>query len=83
MNMDKQIKILGFYRRDWDHGEYVHYEVNGKQWLTNGICSWDRIVEKVLPDLEKVEEIDINRILMKLKKHQKYHELIGILESSS
>ncbi len=47
---------------------------------------------RVLPDTaigrhcdnsEKVEEIDISRMLIKLKECQRYHELIGILESSS
>lgn len=75
--MKNKIKILGFYRRKRDGNEYVLYEEDNRQRLTNGVFIWRNFINKrLLPQCEKVKGIDLNEISARLKKHYPYHPLI-------
>jgi len=82
--MKNKIKILGFYKRKRDGNEYVLYEENGRQLLTNGVFIWRDFVEKkYLPQCDKMEKIDLKSMIGRLEKYYPYHLLIGILKEKN
>lgn len=79
--MKQNIKILGYYKRIRDNSEFVCYEENGRTCLTNGVIIWrDWVKKRYLPQCKKVNEIDVNNIIKKLKRYHEYHPLLKILE---
>ena len=56
------ISILGFYRRSNDATEYIHFQDDGKEYLTNGVMIWDQEIKEKIDRLEKTETIDIGRM---------------------
>ena len=53
------INILGFYRRDRDATEYIHFQEDGREYLTNGVVIWDQEIKGKLDQLEKTGSIDL------------------------
>lgn len=82
--MKRTVEILGFYKRKRDGSEYVLFEENRKLFLTNGIFVWDnqtkRIEKRYMLELEKVEKIDLLRIISELKIHNPFSRIIEKLE---
>lgn len=82
--MKEKVKVLGFYRRKRDGSEFILFEENGKMFLTNGVYVWDnklkRIEKRYTPELEKVEKIDILKIIQDLRKHNKFNLVLPKLE---
>lgn len=73
--MRSRIKIIGFYIRKRDASEFVLYEENGKFRLTNGKLVWRDFVEKkYLPQLIKVDKIDLKEMIDRIKGHKPYSE---------
>lgn len=61
--MEKEVTILGYYRRERDGNEYIHYSLNGEEYLTSGVCEWNlRNRSDRIKELVKVEKIDIDKI---------------------
>lgn len=79
--MKKKTKILGFYKRKRDNSDFVLFKENEQMYLTNGINIWDnqcrRIEKRYIPQCEKVNRIDLKKILMNLKK---YKPFCGVLK---
>lgn len=76
-----QVKILGYYKRERDGNEYIHYSESGKEWLTNGNARWSlENREDRLTRLTKAETIDINKIYENLTKSSPYSELKNYLD---
>lgn len=75
-----EIRILGYYKREEDGTEYVHYSINGRERLTNGIFNWDspRILGRI-GELEKVEAIDTDRMLERLTQSMPFGLLTQFL----
>lgn len=75
----KSIEILGFYRREKDGNEYIHYVVGKKEHLTNGICDWNFHVREKVATLIKAD-IDLHSMSERLKKYKPYSQLIEIID---
>lgn len=75
----KSIEILGFYRREKDGNEYIHYVAGKKEHLTNGICDWNFHVKEKVETLIKAD-IDLHSMSEKLKKYKPYSSLIEIID---
>ena len=53
------VKINGYYVRDEDGSEFIAYEKEGKDYLTNGVKSWTTDIDKRTALLTKVNGIDL------------------------
>lgn len=77
--MKGNVKIIGYYRRAKDGNEYILFRQGKELYLTNGICIWrnqfKRIEVKYLPELEKVEQIDMEKMLKHLLRFYEYAEI--------
>lgn len=81
--MKNKVEIIGYYRRIRDKSEYILYKQNEVRYITNGIYIWKdqfRFVEKHLPELVKVEQIDIQRIKTMLRQTNPYSGITARLE---
>lgn len=68
-----KVEVIGFYKRERDGNEYICYSENEKKRLTNGICIWRDFVEsKYLPQLKKVDSINLREIEGRLKQYYPY-----------
>lgn len=79
-----RVKILGFYKRKRDNSEFVLFKEGEKLFLTNGINIWDnqcgRIKKRYITQCEKVDQIDLQKLLMDLKTHYPFHKILNELE---
>lgn len=78
----KKVKILGFYRRERDKAEYVHYLADGEEHLTNGVCDWTQGVNAKLESLCKTDKIDLPEMEMRLKKFYPHGNITNILQET-
>lgn len=78
-------EILGYYKRERDGNEYIHYIRDGYEHLTNGIHDWsnrdnsDRI-QRYMKQLVKVEEIDLKTLKARLNKHLPHSSVGSLLD---
>lgn len=81
----KMIKLLGFYRRETDNTEYVFYEKDGKNHLTNGIMDWGDKSEIYVtyPGVKKVDSIDKEVMISRLKRFYPFSGVIRLLSEQS
>ena len=79
------MEILGYYKKKKDGNEYVLYKEKGELYITNGIYIWDnchgRIEKRYLPQLNKVAEINLFKIVESLNKFYKYAEITKTLNN--
>jgi hypothetical protein len=81
--MKRRIKILGYYKRIRDNSEFICYEESDRICLTNGVTIWrNNVKERFLPQCEKVNEINVNYIAEKIKRHYPHHLLLEILNQT-
>lgn len=84
--MKKKVEILGFYKRKRDNSDFVLFKENEQMYLTNGINIWDnqckRIEKRYIPQCEKVNRIDLKKILMNLKKYKPFCKVLKELEKA-
>lgn len=82
--MKNKVEILGFYRRKRDGSEFILFKENEKIFLTNGVHIWDnqckRIEERYIPQCEKAERIDLQKLLNNLKKYKPFSGILKELE---
>lgn len=74
-----EVKILGFYRREKDETEYVHYLSDGKEHLTNGVCDWTQEVSKKVSALHKVDKINLQTMKVRMKNYYPHEHITDIL----
>lgn len=75
----ENIKILGFYKREKDGNEYIHYVAGKKEHLTNGIFDWTFHVNEKVKTLVKAD-IDLHSMSERLKKHKPYSPVIQMID---
>lgn len=79
-------EIIGYYKREKDNTEYIHYIHNGEEHLTNGICDWrNNDKEKFqgyMKQITKTENIDLDCIKTRLEARMPYHPVIEMLKQS-
>lgn len=63
------VKINGYYVRDEDGSEFIAYEKEGKEYLTNGVKSWTTDIDRRTALLTKVNGIDLITMSRGLKSH--------------
>lgn len=84
---NKEIEIMGYFKRNRDGNEYILYKQKGKLFITSGVNIWDdefkRITKRYLPQLVEVEQINIEKMAERLKENYKFEkiteEVLGIL----
>lgn len=78
----KKIKINGFYKREKDGNEYICYSEDERMCLTNGVYIWRNFVKtKFLPQLKKVNGINLKEIENRLKQYHPYSLILKELEA--
>ena len=79
------MEILGYYKRRKGGNEYVLYKEKGELYITNGAYIWNnfcgRIEKRYMPQLNKVSEINLPKIVELLNKFYKYADITKILNS--
>ncbi len=82
--MKKKAEILGFYKRKRDNCDLILFKENEQMYLTNGINIWDnqcrRIEKRYIPQCEKVNQIDLEKMSMNLKKYKPFCRVLEELE---
>lgn len=84
--MKESVEIIGYYRRERDGNEYVHYLENGEEHLTSGICDWnnrndkDRI-QRYKKGLTKVEAIDFGTMRERLQKSVPFGQITSFMNN--
>ena len=63
------VKINGYYVRDEDGSEFIAYEKEGKEYLTNGVKSWTTDIDRRTALLTKVNGIDLITMSKGLQSH--------------
>lgn len=63
------VKINGYYVRDEDGSEFIAYEKEGKEYLTNGVKSWTTDIDRRTALLTKVNGIDLITMSRGLQSH--------------
>nr|WP_294494711.1 hypothetical protein [uncultured Anaerosporobacter sp.] len=63
------VKINGYYVRDEDGSEFIAYEKEGKDYLTNGVKSWTTDIDRRTALLTKVNGIDLITMSRGLQSH--------------
>ena len=79
------MKILGYYKKKKGRSEYVLYEEKGELYITNGVYIWNnhkgRIEKRYLPQLNKVSEINLYKIVELLNEFYKFAEITKTLNN--
>lgn len=78
--MKVKIKILGYYVRAIDKSEFIHYSLNGKEHLTNGVFDWTFKVKEKISTLIKVERIDIGTMRKRLERSKPYARITEFMK---
>ena len=83
-SMKENLKIIGYYRRERDGNEYIHYLENGEEHLTSGIYDWSNKndagrINRYMKQLIKVEKINIERIKDDMKKYFHFNSVLKII----
>lgn len=77
----KKIKIIGFYKREKDGNEYICYSEDERMCLTNGVYIWRNFIKtKFIPQLKKVNNINLIEIENRLKQYHPYSLLLKKLK---
>ncbi|WP_312497064.1 hypothetical protein [Anaerosporobacter sp.] len=63
------VKINGYYVREEDGSEFIAYEKEGKEYLTNGVKSWTTDIDRRTALLTKVNGIDLITMSRGLQSH--------------
>lgn len=86
--MKENVKIIGYYKRERDGNEYIHYSVDGEEYLTSGIHVWSNKndkgrIRRYMRQLTKVEKINIKRIKKDMKKYLPFNPAIKVIYHGS
>lgn len=63
------VKIFGYYISKEDGNEFIHYEKDGKLYLTNGVRNWSTELEQRMSVLTNVKAIDLTTMGRGLQNH--------------
>lgn len=73
---NKEIEIMGYFKRQRDGNEYILYKQRGKLFITSGVNIWDdqfnRITKRYLPQLEEADWINIKKMAERLRENYKF-----------
>jgi hypothetical protein len=63
------VKVFGYYISKEDGDEFIHYEKDGKFYLTNGVRNWSTELEQRMSVLTSVKVIDLTTMGRGLQNH--------------
>lgn len=74
------INIIGYYRRERDNNEYIHYIEDGVEHLTSGVNDWNNRndkgrIQRYQEQLIKVDEIDFTTMRKRLNKSMPFSQI--------
>lgn len=76
---NKEIEIMGYFKRTRDGNEYILYKQKGKLFITSGVNIWDdqfgRISKRYLPQLEETDRINIKKMAERLRESYKFEKI--------
>lgn len=75
-----KVNIEGFYKREKDKTEYIHYSEGETEYLTNGVFVWKEGIREKIETLKKVNDINIVEMKMRLKRYLLYAHITNILQ---
>ncbi len=83
--MKENVKIIGYYRRERDGTEYIHYSVNGEEYLTNGVYAWSNRndtgrIARYMKQLSKVEKTNLDQIKENMKKYLPFNPVMDVID---
>lgn len=76
---NKEIEIMGYFKRSKDGNEYILYKQKGKLFITSGVNIWNdqfgRITKRYLPQLEEADQINIKKMAKRLRESYKFEKI--------
>ena len=76
-----KVEIIGFFYREKDGNEYILCSVNGEKYLTNGVCRWNRNIERYVNELNPVKSINMESMVERLEKAYPYWHVTTFIKN--